>query len=88
MRDAELRELIAELHSHNYAVYGALKVWHELNRQGHTVARCTVERLMRQMGLHGALRGKKVRTTESDPAAERAPDLLDRDFTAHAPNRV
>ncbi|MDL5206553.1 IS3 family transposase [Streptomyces sp. ALI-76-A] len=71
----------------NYRVYGARKVWRELSRQGHAVARCTVERLMRELGITGAVRGKKVITTIIDPAAERAPELLDRDFVASAPNR-
>lgn len=51
------------------------------------VARCTVERLIRELGITGAVRGRKLITTTSDPAAERAPDLLDRDFVASAPNR-
>ncbi|MER6104922.1 DDE-type integrase/transposase/recombinase [Streptomyces sp. NPDC001832] len=55
--------------------------------QGHTVARCTVERLMRELGIAGAVRGKKVITTNPDHSAERAPDLLDCDFVASAPNR-
>ncbi|CAM3860517.1 hypothetical protein GCM10009799_04870 [Nocardiopsis rhodophaea] len=88
LRDEQLRELIAQLYKDNFSVYGAVKVWHELNRQGHAVARCTVERLMRQMGLKGVRRGTKVRTTEPDPASERAGDLLERDFVALAPNRT
>jgi len=88
VRDTELKALIAQVHSENFSVYGARKVWHELHRQGHTVARCTVERLMRELGLSGAVRGKKVRTTIADPSAERAPDLLDRAFVAEAPNRI
>ncbi|WP_107117432.1 IS3 family transposase [Streptomyces canus] len=87
VRDEELRERIQEVYTSNYRVYGARKIWRELNRQGHTVARCTVERLMRELGITGAVRGKKVITTISDPAAGRAPDLLDRDFVARAPNR-
>ncbi|WP_406410636.1 IS3 family transposase [Streptomyces sp. NBC_01614] len=58
-----------------------------LNRQGVSVARCTVERLMRDMGITGAVRGKKVITTIPDVSAQRAPDLVDRDFVAPAPNR-
>ncbi|MEU1695433.1 IS3 family transposase, partial [Streptomyces hirsutus] len=61
--------------------------WRELNRQGHTVARCTVERLMRELGIAGAVRGKRVVTTIPDQQAERAPDRVDRDFVADAPNR-
>ncbi|UCM88864.1 IS3 family transposase [Streptomyces marincola] len=59
-----------------------------LNRQGHPVARCTVERLMREIGIAGVVRGKKVITTIPDPAAARAPDLVDRDFVAPAPSRT
>ncbi|WP_307659156.1 IS3 family transposase [Streptomyces sp. V1I1] len=86
-RDAELKALIQQVFDANYRVYGARKIWRELNRQGHAVARCTVERLMRELGLAGAVRGKKVITTVTDPAAGRAPDLVDRDFVAQAPNR-
>jgi putative transposase len=67
---------------------GPGKVWRELNRQGHAVARCTVERLMRELGITGAVRGRKVVTTVADPAAARAPDLVERDFVAPAPNRT
>jgi putative transposase len=87
VRDAELKALISRIHSENFGVYGARKVWRELNRRGQAVARCTVERLMRDLGLTGAVRGKKVRTTIADPSAERAPDLVQRDFVAAAPNR-
>ncbi|WP_405565114.1 IS3 family transposase [Streptomyces sp. NBC_01180] len=87
VRDEELKPLIQEAFEANYRVYGARKIWRTLNRQGHTVARCTVERLMRELGIAGAVRGKKVITTITDPSAERAPDLVDRDFVATAPNR-
>ncbi|WP_413751839.1 IS3 family transposase [Streptomyces sp. R-74717] len=87
VRDEELKERIQEVYSSNYRVYGARKIWCELNRQEHAVARCTVERLMRELGITGAVRGRKVITTITDPAAERAPDLLDRNFVASAPNR-
>ncbi len=87
MRDEELKQRIQEVYTSNYRVYGARKIWRELNRQEHAVARCTVERLMRELGITGAVRGRKVITTITDPAAERAPDLLDRDFVASAPNR-
>ncbi len=73
-------------------VAGARKMWHLLRRQGHVdgapVARCTVERLMRELGLRGVRRGKRYVTTRRDPSAERAPDLLGRDFSAVAPNRL
>ncbi|MFG3590587.1 IS3 family transposase [Streptomyces sp. NPDC047990] len=87
VRDAALKKLITEVHQANFRVYGAKKVWRELHRQGHTVARCTVERLMRELGIAGAVRGKKIITTIPDSTVERAPDLLDRNFVAPAPNR-
>ena len=62
-RDAYLRPEIRRVWEGNFQVYGARKVWHQLNREGGEVARCTVERLMRDMGLHGAVRGKKCKTT-------------------------
>ncbi|MFE9174489.1 IS3 family transposase [Streptomyces kebangsaanensis] len=87
VRDAEPKEQIQEVHTSNYRVYGARKIWRELNRQGHAVARCTVERLMRELGIQGAVRGKRVITTIPGGQVERAPDLVDRDFVAVAPNR-
>ncbi|WP_245985297.1 IS3 family transposase [Streptomyces tateyamensis] len=87
-RDAELVPLIREIHKSNYGVYGYRKVWAELNRRGHTVAQCTVSRLMKAEGLSGAVRGKKIVTTVSDKNVDRAPDLLKRNFVAGAPNRV
>jgi transposase InsO family protein len=77
VRDTELKELIRQVHTDNYRVYGARKVWRELNRQGHAVARCTVERLMRELGIAGAVRGKRVVTTIPDQQADRAPDRDD-----------
>jgi putative transposase len=69
-------------------VYGVRKVWRQLRREGIDVARCTVERLMRELGIAGAAAGrKKPRTTVPGAAGERPADLLDRDFTAPAPNR-
>ena len=70
-------------------VYGARKIWEELHRQGHEVARCTVERLMRRVGIRGVSRGRaKRRTTVPDRAAAAVrPDLVRRDFTAPAPNQ-
>ncbi|MFJ5851319.1 IS3 family transposase [Streptomyces sp. NPDC092903] len=87
VRDVALKELITEIHDANFHVYGARKVWRELHRQGLVVARCTVERLMRELGIAGAVRGKKVITTMADSSVERAQDLLDRKFVAPAPNR-
>ncbi|MFB7187962.1 IS3 family transposase [Streptomyces sp. NPDC056230] len=88
VRDAELKEQIKEVYETNYRFYGARKIWCQPNRQGQKVARCTVERPMRELGIAGAVRGKRVITTMPDPAATRAPDLLDREFVAPAPNRT
>lgn len=89
VRDAELIALIRDVHETNYGVHGVRKVRAELKRRGHTdVARRTVARLMKDAGLSGAVRGRTVRTTQADPTATRAPDLLRRDFVATAPNRV
>jgi putative transposase len=87
VRDAALRAEITRVWKDNREVYGADKVWLELNRQGVGVARCTTERLMRQLGLQGARRGRKIRTTTPGRDGQRAGDLLNRDFTAPAPNR-
>ena len=85
-RDAELCEHIARVHAENFGVYGARKVWLQLNREGITVARCTVERLMKVLGLQGVRRGKVKCTTIADPAATRANDLVGRRFGPLAPN--
>jgi putative transposase len=85
-RDAELGEHIARVHAEDFGVYGARKVWLQLNREGITVARCTVERLMKALGLQGVRRGKVKRTTIADPAAARANDLVGRRFGPLAPN--
>ena len=87
-RDEYLLEHVHRVHAANYGVYGARKVWLTLNREGIPVARCTVERLMRGAGLSGAVRGKVKRTTVPDPAAERARDLVNRNFTPLAPDRL
>ena len=70
------------------ANYGARKVWRQLKREGFRVARCSVERLMRSAGLQGAVRGKRIFTTISDPQGPRPADLVERDFSAEAPNRL
>lgn len=87
-RDKELAVEITRVHRENYDVYGARKVWLQLNREGIEVARCRVERLMRGLGLRGAVRGKVKRTTISDPAAVRPADLVRRRFSPAAPNRL
>ena len=80
--------MIRQIHESNFGVYGARKVWLALNRQGTAVARCTVERLMRELGLFGAVRGQVKRTTVADPAAQRARDLVLRDFRPLAPDKL
>jgi putative transposase len=87
-RDALLKTAITRVHEDNYGVYGARKVWLALNREGTPVARCTVARLMRDLGLRGVRRGKKVRTTVPDPAAGRPADLVRRQFSPAAPDRL
>jgi putative transposase len=73
LRDEQLKEHIRGIHAANYGVYGARKVWLTLNREGIAVARCTVERLMAELGISGATRGKARRTTIADPAAALSP---------------
>jgi putative transposase len=88
VRDEELRVEIRRVHAENFGVYGARKVWRQLNREGIRVGRCRVERLMRQMGLAGRVRGKKKRTTIPADVSSRPGDLVDRRFVATAPNRL
>jgi len=87
-RDDFLKGEIKRVWYENFMVYGARKVWRQLNREGISTARCTVERLMRALGLRGAVRGKKIRTTVSAAASERPLDLVNRDFTASRPNQL
>ena len=87
-RDALLRDHIRRVWDENLEVYGARKVWRQMKREGIEVARCTVERLMREMGLQGAVRGRTFKTTIADDAAARPADLVNRDFTATRPNRL
>ena len=79
---------IACVFAENFAVYGVRKVWRQMMREGFDVARCTVERLMREMGLAGVTRGKPVRTTISDKTAPCPLDHVNRQFRAPAPNRL
>ncbi len=88
VRDEQLKVLISRVHKDNYGVYGARKVWLQLNREGTPVARCTVERLMRELGLAGARRGKRVRTTVPAADAARPADLVRRQFSPAAPDRL
>jgi putative transposase len=88
-RDEYLRGEIRRVWDSNLEVYGADKVWAQLNQEGIGVARCTVERLMRQLGLSGARRGKAFKvTTRHDDRQHRPADLVDRNFVAPAPNRL
>ncbi|MDO0930036.1 IS3 family transposase [Streptomyces sp. TG1A-8] len=88
VRDAELKTQISRVHTDDFSVYGVRKVWWQLHREGIPVARCTVARLMRDLGLEGARRRKKIRTTVRDDGHDRAADLLQRDFTASRPNEI
>jgi len=87
-RDAVLCEEIKRVWHESRRLYGARKIWRQLGREGIEVARCTVERLMRQLGLAGAVRGCKQQTTLPDEAAARPADLVKRDFTASQPNQL
>ena len=87
-RDLVLMEEIERVFETNYSVYGARKVWRQLRREGRDVARCTVERLMRDLGLAGAIRGKPVKTTVSDKGAACPLDKVNRQFQAPEPNRL
>jgi len=89
-RDDEWRVVIRRVYEESFGgVYGPRKVWKQLRREGHTVARCTVERLMREMGLTGAVRGRAWKvTTHSQPALDRPVDLVDRTFEATRPNQL
>ena len=84
--DAALKPEVRRVFDDNFQVYGVRKVWRQLRRENHEVARCTVERLMRDMGLQGAIRGKPVRTTVSDKAAPCPLDHVNRQFRAPGPN--
>jgi putative transposase len=87
-RDEQLGEHIQRVWDDNRCVYGAVKVWRQLAREDVAVARCTVERLMRQKGLQGAVRGRRVRTTIPADVAERPLDLVNRTFVATRPNQL
>jgi len=87
-RDMALKPEIARVFAENFEVYGVRKVWRQLQRESFDVARCTVERLMRGMGLQGVIRGKPVRTTISDKAAPCPLDHVNRQFHAPRPNAL
>ena len=88
VRDRELQAAVGRVWAESRRVYGADKVWAQLNRTGTPVARCTVERLMCAQGLRGVVRGRTVRTTRGHEASSRPADLVARRFRAAAPNRL
>ena len=87
-RDDTLTPQIQQVWQSNMQVYGADKVWHQMNRDGVQVARCTVERLMKRLGLQGARRGKVVRTTVPDKSVPCPLDRVNRQFRADRPNQL
>lgn len=87
-RDEELRVEIRRVWETNFQVYGVRKVWRQMNREGIQVARCTVARLMKEMGLRGAVRGRRVKTTVPAEQADCPLDLVKRDFTAERPDQL
>ena len=87
-RDAVLCDEIQRVWDENRRVYGARKVWDQLEREGFSVARCTVERLMQRLEIAGVVRGKRCRTTSPDDLAFRPQDLVQRDFVATRPNQL
>lgn len=86
--DERLKPEIKRVHRENYGVYGVHKVWRQMNREGMGVARCTVARLMRELGIRGVRRGRKVRTTVADESAVRPADLVCRLFEAARPDQL
>lgn len=86
--DERLMGQVRRVWEENHQVYGVRKVWRQLNREGIAVARCTVERLMRHLGLRGAIRGKTLRTTTSSPATPCPADRVNRQFEADRPNAL
>ena len=87
-RDEALQGEVQRVWKNNVEVYGVRKVWHQLKREGIVVPRCTVARLMRQLGLRGAVRGRRFKTTQPSESAHRPQDLVERDFTAERPNQL
>ncbi len=88
VRDEALKVKLRHVHVEHFGVYGARKLWRQLRREGIPVARCTVERLMRELRLSGVGRGKPKRTTMSEVSIARPADLVERDFRASVPNRL
>ncbi len=87
-RDAELRPEVQRVWDDNHEVYGVRKVWRQMQREDFDVARCTVERLMKQLGIQGVIRGKILKTTHSNPSAPCPRDHVNREFNAPAPNML
>jgi len=87
-RDSELRSEIHRVWHENFCAYGVRKTWKQLNRERIRVARCTVRRLMRDLGLRGVVRGKGFKTTVPDDSTLRPADLVNRQFTAKRPNQL
>lgn len=88
IRDAVMMPILLALWKANYSVYGARKVWIAARRAGHDIGRDQVARLMRELGIRGVKRSRRVRTTQRDDTAPRSPDLVNREFTADAPDRL
>jgi putative transposase len=88
LRDEWLGTHIRRIYDANYQVYGARKIWRALHREDIAVARATAQRVMRDLGIHGAVRGQPKRTTVADETAQCPADLVKRDFTAPRPNRL
>jgi putative transposase len=88
LRHEALMPILLALWTANYSVYGARKLWKAARRAGHDIGRDQVARLMGELDIHGARRGRRVRTTRTDSSAVRHPDLVDRDFTASEPNQL
>lgn len=86
--DVTMTAIMLVIFTRNYSVYGAHKLWKAMRRAGHDIGRDQVARLMRQAGIRGIRRGKQVITTRADPDSSRATDLVKRQFTAEAPNRL
>ena len=87
-RDAYLREKMKDVWEKNRSVYGARKLWHAMKREKIDIARCTVERLMRQLDIQGVRRGKKIKTTHGQPADQCPLDKVNRQFRASMPNEL
>jgi len=87
-QDLRLKPEVYRVWDENLQVYGARKVWRQLNREGIDIARCTVERLMKELSIQGTMRGTKCWTTVSDPELNRPADLVSRQFFAVRPNQL